>query len=346
VIDDQATDQVIERRIQNAAVETAGAANFTANYGDRAYLILSSDRRTDAVVLDALIAKRPTSTLVPKVVTGLLGHRRAGAWNGGQENTFILLALKKYFETYETATPAFVAKVWLGDRYAGDQAFSGRSTDRLNVNVPTADLASVGKTNVVIANEGVGRLYYRIGLRYAPAALKSDPLDRGFVVARTYEAVDKATDVRLDSDGVWHIKAGAKVRVKLTMVARSQRTQVALIDPLPAGLEIVNPALATSPPTAGNTNGEGGPAVDGPAVSKGVPVDFGWGYGTWFEHQNLRDEQAEAFTSLLPAGTYDYSYVARATTPGSFVTPPARAEQIYEPETFGRSGSTTVVIEG
>jgi alpha-2-macroglobulin len=350
VIDDKATDQVIERRIQNAAVETAGAANFTASYGDRAYLILSSDRRTDAVVLDALIAKRPTSTLIPKVVTGLLGHRRAGAWNGGQENTFILLALKKYFETYETATPAFVAKVWLGDRFAGDQAFSGRSTDRLNVNVPTADLASVGKTNVVIANEGVGRLYYRIGLRYAPAALKSDPLDRGFVVARTYEAIDKPTDVRLDSDGVWHIKAGAKVRVKLTMVARSQRTQVALIDPLPAGLEIVNPALATSPPTTGDTNGEGGPdgpnttvAVGGPL---GIPIDFGWRYGTWFEHQNLRDEQAEAFTSLLPAGTYDYSYVARATTPGSFVTPPARAEQIYEPETFGRSGSTTVVIEG
>jgi alpha-2-macroglobulin len=345
VIDDQAADQAIERRIQNAAVETAGAANFTANYGDAAYLILSSAHRTDAVVLDALIGKRPTSTLIPKVVTGLLGHRRAGAWSGDHENTFILLALKKYFETYETATPAFVARVWLGDRYAGDRAFNGRSNDRLNVNVPTADLSSVGRTNVVIANEGVGRLYYRIGLRYAPSSLKSEPLDRGFVVARTYEAVDNASDVRLDSDGVWHIKAGAKVRVKLTMVARSQRTQVALIDPLPAGLEIVNPALATSPPTGGDVNGEGGQLVEGPEVLERAPIDYGWWYGTWFEHQNFRDEQAEAFTSLLPAGTYDYSYVARAATPGSFVTPPARAEQIYEPETFGRSGSTTVVVE-
>ncbi|MFT5269224.1 MAG: hypothetical protein ACI88C_002668, partial [Acidimicrobiales bacterium] len=37
-------------------------------------------------------------------------------------------------------------------------------------------------------------------------------------------------------------------------------------------------------------------------------------------------------------------YVARATTPGTFVTPPTRAEQIYEPEVFGRSASTTVTV--
>jgi uncharacterized protein YfaS (alpha-2-macroglobulin family) len=37
--------------------------------------------------------------------------------------------------------------------------------------------------------------------------------------------------------------------------------------------------------------------------------------------------------------------VARATTPGEFVAPPARAEQMYEPETFGRSSTDRVVIE-
>jgi len=36
--------------------------------------------------------------------------------------------------------------------------------------------------------------------------------------------------------------------------------------------------------------------------------------------------------------------VARATTPGVFVAPPTRAEQMYEPEVFGRSASTTVTI--
>jgi uncharacterized protein YfaS (alpha-2-macroglobulin family) len=70
-----------------------------------------------------------------------------------------------------------------------------------------------------------------------------------------------------------------------------------------------------------------------------------WWWRNWFEHQNLRDERAEAFTSLLWEGVYNYAYVARATTPGTFVVPPTKAEEMYHPETFGRGASDRVVIE-
>ena len=52
----------------------------------------------------------------------------------------------------------------------------------------------------------------------------------------------------------------------------------------------------------------------------------------------------EAFSSYLPGGTYEYTYIARATTPGEFVVPPTRAEEIFAPEVFGRSASATVVV--
>jgi alpha-2-macroglobulin len=68
----------------------------------------------------------------------------------------------------------------------------------------------------------------------------------GFVVQREYEGVDDPEDVYRDEEGIWHIKAGARVKVRLTMVADNRRYHVALVDPLPAGLEIVNPALAVS----------------------------------------------------------------------------------------------------
>ena len=64
----------------------------------------------------------------------------------------------------------------------------------------------------------------------------------------------------------------------------------------------------------------------------------------WFEHQNMRDDRVEAFTSYLEGGTYEYTYIARATTPGQFVVPPAKAEELYSPEVFGRSASTSVVV--
>jgi uncharacterized protein YfaS (alpha-2-macroglobulin family) len=59
----------------------------------------------------------------------------------------------------------------------------------------------------------------------------------------------------------------------------------------------------------------------------------------------MRDQRAEAFTSLLWEGVYHYSYVARATTPGTFVVPPAKAEEMYSPEVFGRSSSDWVIVE-
>lgn len=345
VIDSTSTSAAIETIIQNLAVDTAGAITFTTNADDGAYLTLQSDRRTDGLLLDALIRVRPKSDLIPKVVAGLLAAQTQGRWDNVQENSFILLAMKRYFDTYEAALPNFVADVWLGDRLAGEQPFTGRSTDQVRLSIPTADLMQGGDAAITIAKQGAGRLYYRIGLQTAPTDLHLLALDRGFVVARSYEAVDDPGDVRRDADGTWHVKAGARVRVRLTMVAENQRTHVALIDPLPAGLEILNPSLATTPsvPAADHTqNGNGSQPGDGQPST--VPSDFEPWHLTWFDHQNMRDDRAEAFSNVLPAGAYDYSYVAVATTPGTYVVPPTRAEEMYAPETFGRAATDSVVV--
>ena len=323
----------IRRHLNNRATETAATAHFASSYSDGDYLLFNSDRRADGIILEALIGDQPANDLIPKIVRGLLAARRQGRWDNTQENVFILLALDRYFNTYEKATPDFVAKAWLGDQFAGQQQFRGRSTDRQQVNVPMRYLAEKeGTQNLILSKEGTGRLYYRVGMQYAPTNLNLKAADYGFTVERVYEAVDNPADVRRDSDGTWHIKAGATVRVRLTMAAPSPRYHVALVDPLPAGLEAMNPALAVTGTVAEDTKAE--------TTNRGW-----WWWRTWFEHQNLRDERAEAFTSLLWEGVYNYTYVTRATTPGSFVVPPAKAEEMYHPETFGRSSTDRVVIE-
>ncbi|MBV8858151.1 MAG: hypothetical protein JOZ02_14565 [Acidobacteria bacterium] len=326
----------IRRLLDNRAEETAGTAHFTSSYSDDAYLLLHSDRRTDGVILEALIGDQPESDIIPKVARGLLAHRKQGRWENTQENAFVLLALDRYFRTYEKATPDFVARAWLGDAYAGEQQFKGRSTDRQQFDVPMRYLAEKGggAQNLVLQKEGAGRLYYRVGMNYAPSNLKLAAADYGFAVERVYEPVGDAADVRRDADGTWHIKAGATVRVKLTMVAPTRRYHVALVDPLPAGLEALNPALAVTAGTAQEDQ-----------QAQTTPVGWWWWRRTWFEHQNLRDDRAEAFTSLLWEGVYTYSYTARATTPGAFVVPPAKAEEMYAPETFGRGQSDKVIVE-
>lgn len=337
VNDPNSADEVetIRLFVNNRVVETAGAANFTTYYDDQTYLLLSSNRRTDAILLEALIGDDPDSDLIPKLVNGLLAHRTKGRWGSTQENVFVLLALDRYFNAFESQTPDFVARIWLGNTYAGRHEYEGYSTERHETVIPMnylMDTAAGEAQDLILDKDGPGRLYYRLGLKYAPTDLNLEPLDMGFVVLREYEAVDDAGDVYRDEDGVWHIKAGARVRIRITMVADNRRYHVALVDPLPAGLEIINPALA---------------------VSGSVPQDpndssyrYGWWWwGTWYQHQNMRDERAEAFTTLLWDGVYTYTYVARATTPGTFVVPPAKAEEMYSPEVFGRSGSDWVVVE-
>ncbi|WP_394826534.1 alpha-2-macroglobulin family protein [Pendulispora albinea] len=333
----QAEVAAIRRALENRVTETAGAAHFVAQYEDGAHLLLASDRRADAVILESLIVDQPKSDLIAKIVAGLLAHRTAGHWASTQENAFVLIALDRYFRAYEGTTPDFVARAWLGDKLASEHTFRGRSTDRASTDIPMQTLAALGSdpsaAKVTLAKDGPGRLYFRIGMTYAPADLKPPPVDHGFTVSRTYEAVDRPEDVRRDPDGTVHVKAGARVRVRLNMVAPTRRYHVALVDSLPAGLEPLNAALAVT---------ESIPSDPKEVASRG-PLWF-W-LRTWVEHQNMRDNRVEAFASLVWEGVHPYTYVARATTPGTFVVPPPKAEEMYNPETFGRGPGDRLIVE-
>lgn len=327
--------EAVRRLVGNRVTETAGAAHFVSGYKDAGWVMLHSDRRADGVLLEAMISDQPESTLIPKLVKGLLAHRKAGRWTNTQENAFVLLALDRYFGTYEKTTPDFVARVWLGDRFAGEHAFKGRTTERSAIDVPMKWLATEvkGTQDLVVGKDGPGRLYYRIGMQYAPTDLKMPPADHGFVVSRTYEGAEAPSDVTRDGDGTWRVRAGAKVRVRVTMVAPARRYHVALVDPIPAGLEPLNPALAVT----------GEIPKDPRAEAAELP---GWRSArSWYEHQNMRDERVEAFASLLWDGVWDYTYVAKATTPGTFVVPPPKAEEMYSPETFGRGAADRLIVE-
>lgn len=317
------------RQLNNRVTETAGEASFGADYSDREGIevLLHSVHRTDAIVLDSLIQVKPDSLLIPKLVQGLLTHRLQGRWRNTQENVFGVLALGRYFTTFEKETPDFIARTWIGSVFAGETQYTGRTTDQHRLEVPMSWIvANQGPQTVTLSKEGTGRLYYRIGMNYAPKNLDLKPHDAGFQVSRDYQAVDDPSDVKKVSDSEWHVRAGARVRVVVTMTAPSRRYHVALVSPLAAGMEMLNPVFAT---TGGDVAG-----------ARGFR-NSNW----WFEFQNLGNDRAEAFSRLLQLGTYRYSYLTLATTPGRFIVPPAKAEEMYAPEIFGRGQTDVVVIK-
>jgi uncharacterized protein YfaS (alpha-2-macroglobulin family) len=135
--------------------------------------------------------------------------------------------------------------------------------------------------------------------------------------------------------------AGDLVLVDLSVVVPAPRRYVVIDDPLPAGLEAVDPKLSTSADWLALSGlGDSGAcagcgASDGPGYA---------GFGASFDRSEVRDDRVLFFADELPAGLHHYRYLARATTLGRFVLPPTRAEEMYEPEVFGRTAASEITV--
>ncbi len=304
----------------SATHETASAARVKTSYVEAERMLLVSNTRTSALALDALIREAPEHPLVLKLARGVLDDRKHGRWGSTQENLAVLQAMRRFFDTYEKVTPSYTGRLWFGKATYAEQSFMGRSTARGRAAVDWTALAPGSTHDLALGKDGPGRMYYRVGITYAPTQVQLPALDAGFLVRRTYTPVDDPKDVTTLPDGRIKIKLGARVVVSLEALTTSKRFAVALVDPMPAGLESVGSLAVSERPVA-------------------IWDDTHW------DSQNLRDNRSEAFVMHLSEGTARFSYTARATTPGTFLAAPAKAEEMYTPETFGRSTGAIVLIE-
>ena len=179
--------------------------------------------------------------------------------------------------------------------------------------------------------EGAGTLFYTARFRYAADQLFQDGLDAGFRLTRSY-APYVETGSRAAATAY---KAGDLVRVTLTFMLTKERRFVAVTDPLPAGFEPVESWFATTAAALG--------------AKQDAQGEVGGDWTTWwqrggFDHVERHDDRVQLFATRLSEGRHEFSYVVRATTAGTFRTAPARAEEMYEPEVFGRTATTVIEV--
>jgi uncharacterized protein YfaS (alpha-2-macroglobulin family) len=333
----------ITRYLQSHVQETAETATFITSYDDDAQaVLLHSSRRADAIVLEALLHVDPLNSLSPKIAKGLQASKKDGKWRSTQENCWVLIALNHYFNVFERDEPNLTARSWYGNQLASVHRFQGRSTDTKIVSIPMKYVLETSgeSTDIVLQRDGVGRLYYRLGLKYAPRSLDLPNANYGFAVQRTFEGADDPSAVKF-VDGQWIFRVGERIRVTLTLATQIRRYHIALVDYLPAGCEALNPALRT---TIGEDS-EGRRIRPPPAEVFGSHFISPWRSYHWYEHEQLRDERAEVFSSVLYPGVYEWAYYIRATATGNFIVPPAKAEEMYSPEIFGRTATAHVSVQ-
>ena len=350
--------------VENARVIHFAELRTEAAAADGLSVLMHSNTQTDAIVLMALLEigqETGDDGMASKIMAGLMDDRDpriGGRWTTTHANAWALMAASRYYETMESETPNYTAQIWLDSLYAGEHAFAGRDMTKINQHIPMAKLLEQSASSVTLAKDGPGKLYYRLGLRYAPADFRMQPVDRGFTVSRRYEALPEAGADKPDpeavkrlDDGTWQVKAGTNVKVTLTLVMDDRASYVVVDDPLPAGFEGQNPRFLTSVAATDAGSLDYGYGLGGHYGRGGY--DYGYGGGRWggwwypwysFDHKQMRDDRMLLFADWLPAGVYTYSYTARATNIGTFVLPPVHAEAMYQPERFGHGSSSVVTI--
>ncbi|MEO8879915.1 MAG: alpha-2-macroglobulin family protein [Gemmatimonadaceae bacterium] len=313
----------------------------------------ASRARPMARLLTATLAVNPTHPLVGPIVQSLLDESRtnAGLWNTQDEgSTAIALAM---FERQQQSAAAAGIRV----RAAG-RTIIATSANGMDSSVSLAGLLTAmpgGAQMLRLALDvpkGSGLAYYYITVSEVPKTQPVRPADTGIQVERWYESYDKATPLV-------SVAEGELVRVRMRVTIKSERHFLVLDDPLPAGLEAVDLSLRTAAAlpgpgaafgASGDEDGDTGSDADSDQPNR-------WGYGVWdsgwwspWDHKEIRDDRVVYVATYLWPGVYTASYIARATTPGAFMRPPAHAEEMYNPAVSGRSDGgmfmVTPVVKG
>ncbi|HYE57748.1 MAG TPA: hypothetical protein VD948_04550, partial [Rhodothermales bacterium] len=296
--------------------------------GPDALTIFGSDVRATALGLAALAEAAPDAyaPLLAQLVRGLVGQRE-NVQLSTQEGAVLVEALGLYARRFERDRPSLTAQVRALGRDVVRASFQERT-----LRVQQGSLAGLpaGRVPVEVTRTGTGALYLALRLE-SLVRVGRTPLMAGLGLSRTLELLDarngSARAAPVDAQGRVTVPAGSLVRVTLRLSSPTERPYVAVNDALPAGLEVLSAALATT---------------DSRLLERAAAgQDRYWGS---FSHTETRDDRVLLFADQLDAGEHTFTYVARATTPGTYVLPPAHAELMYRPEVQARTASGTLVV--
>lgn len=310
----------------NAAIRSATGIHWEEEWRD--YWNWNSDTRSTAIVLGALIEIEPENTLNVDAVRWLMTHRSAGYWSSTQETAWALMALTGWMQFTGELEADYQYAVALNGAHVGNGFANADNLDETNtIRLDVAEMLSNEINRLTIArDEGPGMLYYTAHLNISLPVEQVEALDRGIVISRSYfDPEDRKTPVS-------EAARGDILLARLTIVVPNDLHYAIIDDPLPAGLEAVDQTLETSPQQL---------APDRYEYEDVWQRGWGWWY---FDHAELRDERIVLSTDYLPAGTYVYTYLVRASTPGEFRVIPPTAQEFYFPEVYGRGEGSLFTV--
>jgi len=146
-------------------------------------------------------------------------------------------------------------------------------------------------------------------------------VSKGFKIERRYFSVYDDNLIR-DPYGRYVTLVGSLIQIVIKVSTLKKRHHLVLIDECPSAME----------PLPEQHSDEGD--------------DAELGYGLqWYQHQRIRQNRLEIYTTILYPGEHIYTHYARTTNTGMFHVPPARVEEMYNNH-YGMSSKDMIIVRG
>ena len=304
--DRAALDGLVKELETTASVSAAGL-HFAAINPGGLKLVMGSSLRGNALVLEALATQLASYPRLDALARWVARGLAGGGGISTQDAAFGLWSLAAYLKTTSGKTD-LLARAVLGQKEIAGVRFTGPADPPKSVELSIRELEQALNRSLFLSATGGGSLFWSSRLSLAPKAPPKEPANAGFAVSRFFRSLDqsRAGDFRL----------GSELECLLTVIVPETRRHVLIQVPFPAGLEPENAA-------------SGADAFAG---------------GVIWQHCELRKSSLVLYAPQLRPGVYSHSFRLRAVARGSFLVKPARAEEMYSPEVFGRTSASGMEI--
>lgn len=352
-------NKVYNTLLNRIEIDGRGAYLKDAGYSNRSFW--SGSVKNTALLLRAFTAHEDKNPMLRNVQDWLLRSRdRHGAWGGTHKTYQVVAAFVDYLEWQKETEAAFSLRGLLDgtERFSYDFTPQNVFTQFSHV-VPMSELKTESLQTLRLEKEdNNGRennLYYDMSLRYYLPASELPPRDEGITITR--EIVDLENEEETNTAEVGEVLKG-----RLTITISTAMQHIIVEDMIPAGFEVVNFSLSTeseemlenrvaAPAAKLAEEGSWWDRVLGRQSAQTYGYRTTGGSYNNLRHRSLRpshtemhDDRVFLYSETFYPGVYEYEYYIRALVPGEFQHLPARAEDMFYPEIFGRTSGGTFTV--
>jgi uncharacterized protein YfaS (alpha-2-macroglobulin family) len=247
---------------------------------------------------------------------GIIRLGEGDGWGSTNANAAAIKALATIWQRPKAQLPVTVTQ-------------SGAATQwMLDGNTPVMRRSFADSAAITLANAGAAPIIALVETRYQPSepGSQAQAVAKGFVLTRALLKIASgggpAETVTADAQGALSLKVGDVVEDVVELANPEDRTHVAISIPLAAGMEPLNPNIATAPAEATPSSA--------PTLAP-----------TW---TSFGDDRVFYAYDRLPKGNYRFAFRSRVLTPGSFTQPSGEAETMYQRGVYGASPGRRIVI--